>query len=245
MAAKSTIGKGTATAGTSNNNGEDFVNQINRLALEVGRKHGYDHADAEVSVFKDFKVQWTRSYQYISFKVSDYMEGASDEAIAGLFDTLFSRIEGKDASYSKAMRDFCLSAEFRQQHRGTYIKRCRSLNVEPQGDAKNLDESIERLKAKGLISGDDDIQLAWTSAVNQRAASCSVLFRVIAVSDQLDYADVPDDVLDYAIYTQYIKIVKGAEVFGYTSEVFTREEERKFEGYKEIERTLDRMNLFL
>jgi len=56
---------------------------------------------------------------------------------------------------------------------------------------------------------------------------------------------IPDFVIDFAIYSQYLRIIKGAEVFGFTTEVYTREEERKFERYREAERMLDKMSLYL
>ena len=69
--------------------------------------------------------------------------------------------------------------------------------------------------------------------------------RLIAVSDVLDDAEIPDFVVDYAVYSQYLKIVKGAHVFGFTTEVYTRDEEKRFAKYKEAERMLNKMSLCL
>ena len=226
---------------------ETKADELNRAFQKVGKQHGYESVSAEFAVFKDFKVQWSRSYRYISFKVSDYMEDAPYDAFEALAGTLFAKIERREeVPYKRAMRDWVLSPEFSANKRFKYIHRSRNVTGTPVGYERDLRDSLKRLKEMGLIEGDEGIELSWTSdGNNQRAASCSVLFRLIVVSNQLDDRNVPDFVVDFAVYSQYLKIVKGSEVFGFTTEVYTREEERKFEKYHEAEKMLDRMSLYL
>jgi hypothetical protein len=98
----------------------------------------------------------------------------------------------------------------------------------------------------GLIDPAAGIRVVWTmNSDNQRAASCSVLFKVVAVNIHLDDPEVPDEVLDYAVYTQWLRITEGAKVFGKSTEVYTRPQEEKYPKFHEAENYLDNLNLFL
>ena len=214
---------------------------------DVGRKFGYEYVTAEFGTFRDFKVQWSRSYKMIRFRVSDYMEDAPYEAFESLAGTLYARIEGREeVPYKKAMREWVLSPQFAERKRFRYINRSRNITGTAQGYERNLNDSVDRLVEMGLINRSKGVEVSWTvDGSSPRAASCSVLFKLIVVSNQLDDLNIPDFVVDYAVYSQYLRIVKGAEVFGFTTEVYTREEEKRFEKYHEAERMLDKMSLYL
>ncbi len=223
------------------------LEDLNRAFQKIGKQYGYETVTAEFAVFKEFKVQWNRTYKYISFKVSDYMEDAPYDAYESLAGTLFAKIDGREeVPYKRAMRDWVLAPEFSRNKRYKYIHRARNVTGSPRGFERDLGDSVRRLQEMGLIDGDAGIELSWTSDGNtQRAASCSVLFRLIVVSNQLDDLNIPDFVVDFAVYSQFLKIVKGAEVFGFTTEVYTREDEKKFGRYREAEKMLDKMSLYL
>lgn len=231
----------------STENETTAAEDLNRAFQKVGLKYGFESVTAEFAVFKEFKVQWNRAYRFISFRVSDYMEDAPYEAYEALAGTLFAKIEGREeVPYKKAMRDWVLAPEFSASKRYKYVHRARNITGSPAGYERDLRDSLKRLQEMGLIENDAGIELTWTSDGNTpRAASCSVLFRLIVVSNQLDDLNVPDFVVDFAVYSQYLKIVKGAEVFGFTTEVYTREEEKKFEKYRDAEKMLDKMSLYL
>ena len=214
---------------------------------EVGKAYGYENVTAVFGAFKDFKVQWTRNYRMAQFRVGDYLEGAPKEAFTGLANTLFARITGKeDVPYSEEMREYVLAPEFAQKWRGLYISRSQSLTRVAQGDERNLLDSVNRLAEAGLIDPSEDIQVCWTKDNSSpRAASCSVLFKLIAVNRTLDDADIPDFVVDYAVYTQWLRITEGRKVFGVSQDVFTRNKETKFENYEGAERLLDKLCLYL
>lgn len=223
------------------------LEDANMTFQKVGKEYGYDTVTVEFIAFKEFKVQWSRGCRFIHFRLSDYLRDAPREVLEGLASTIFSRISGKEEiPYSKAMRDWALAPEFSETRRPTYRNRSRNISDTPQGNERNLLDSVDRLVAMGLIEEDANFELVWAKGdKTNKAASCSVLMRLITVSDKLDDANLPDFVIDFAIYSQYLRIVKGAEVFGITTEVFTREEERKFEKYREAEKMLDKMCLYL
>lgn len=219
---------------------------MNAAFRKVGREYGFENVSAEFTDFGDFKVQWSRSYRFAHFRVSDYLDDAPKEVFEGLAATLFAKIAGKEeVPYGKRMRDWVLSPDFSKNRRQTYIERSTGITGESKGNERDLQDSVDRLAEMGLIDPSENFQVSWKLGDRQKAASCSLLMRLIAVSEKLDDAELPDYVVDYAVYSQYLKIVKGAQVFGFTTEVYTREEERKFGKYREAERLLGKMALTL
>lgn len=224
------------------------LEKANEAFQKVGTEYGYETVSVEFVAFKEFKVQWSRSYKYAHFRLSDYLKDAPAEAFMSLAQTIFAKISGKEEiPYGKAMRSWALSQEFSESKRPLYISRSKNFITDTKGSERTLEDSLERLRDMGLVEGDtSDIQMVWVKqARSGKAASCSVLMRLIAVSDALDDADIPDFVIDFAVYSQYLRIRRGAEVFGITGEVYTREDERRFEKYREAERMLDKLNMYL
>ena len=223
------------------------VEALNKAFQAAGRQYGYESVTAEFALFKEFNVQWTRSRRIAHFKVSDYMEDAPYEVLEALACSLLARIDGREeVPYKKAMRDWVLAPGFSETKRPKYIERSRNVTGSRIGQERNLQDSFDRLEKMGLFDRSKGVEAIWTTdTASPKAASCSVLFKLIVVSNQLDDLNVPEYVVDYAVYSQYLKIVKGAEVFGFTTEVYTREEEKMFDRYHEAERMLDRMALYL
>ena len=213
---------------------------------DVGRRHGYEKVEAEFAQFREFKVQWQRSYKWAAFRVSDYLMDADAAVFEGLAETLFSRITGREETpYDEAMRTFVTAPCFAEEKRPVYLRRSRNLTRTSTGIGRDLADSVQRLRDLGLWKGNDDIQCVWSTGVRlRRAASCSVLMKLISVNDLLDDPDIPDMAVDFAVYSQYLRIVKGQEVFG-RGEIFTREEERLFPAYRDAERLLDKLCLFV
>ena len=49
----------------------------------VGSRHGYEDVGAEFAALEDFKVRWQRSYNWIRFTVSDYLDRVPDDVLGG------------------------------------------------------------------------------------------------------------------------------------------------------------------
>ena len=58
--------------------------RIESVFQETGKHFGYRDVTVEVAEFKDFKVQWKRSYDWIVFRISDYIEDAPEAVIEDL-----------------------------------------------------------------------------------------------------------------------------------------------------------------
>ena len=220
--------------------------ELSRAFQEVGEKYGYNNVTAEFANFTHLKVRWTRSYKTAEFRVSDYLLDADVKVLEDLANTLYSRIAGSNCQYAESMRDWALNPEFSKNKRPVYLRRSRNLTRTSIGTTRNLQDSLTRLEEAGFIEKDSNVEVVWSTNKNsRRAGGCSVLMRLISISDELDSQDVPDYLVDYAVYCQYLRIIHGARTFGVSDDINTRDDERKYPRYREAENLLDKMCLFI
>lgn len=220
------------------------VDRANEIFGKVGKEYGYENVTVNFTAFQQFKVQWSRSYNWIEFRVSNYMKDAPSEILESLAVSLFERISGKKGEYSDEFKAYVLAPEFSQKHRPTFIKRGRYLYDD--GEHKNLEDSVERLVKVGLLPEDHNIEVVWNHSYGTHMASTySVLMRTVMINYLLDEQDTPDEVLDYVVYHQYLTIEAGSKTFGTDETIDIGEDLEKFERHSEIEEMLDDMGLAL
>lgn len=219
---------------------------MNDVFRKVGKNYGYENVSADFVSFKQFKLQWQRSFNCIAFRVSDYMVDAPEDVMEDLADSIFAKIAGKEGLYSANMRSWVLSDDFSTSKRPVFIQRGRYLSKNAKGKNKNLDDSIKRLVLNGLLRPDHNIKAVWNRDTrSDLAATYSVLMRTIMISSILDEPDTPDDVLDYVIYHQYLRICEGARTFGTNEEPAIDLDDRMYVGHEEAEKELDKLCLAL
>ncbi len=213
----------------------------------VGKEFGYDSVDAEFVAFREFKVRWQRSYKWASFKVSDYLMDAPEEVIEALARTLFGKIAGKhDVPYSEEMIAWATSKDFVKYKQPVYLRRSRGITKSPKGEVRDLEESMARLANAGLAEKDPDLVLTWTKEKNIRKVGyCSVLMKVIAISSVFDNGEIPEFVLDYVVYHEYLHASRGMKAFGRAHDLDFREDEIRFPRYKEAEEWLNRLCMYV
>lgn len=68
--------------------------ELSEIVAKIAADYGYKDAVAGFQPFKDFKIRWTRTQDWIRMDVSDYLESADEEIIASIVDTLFRKIKG-------------------------------------------------------------------------------------------------------------------------------------------------------
>ena len=212
----------------------------------IGGQHGYENVSADFVAFKQFKVQWQRSYNWIAFRISDYMMDAPENVMEGLAESIFEKIDGKKGLYPSDMCDWVLSDEFSIRKRPTFIKRGRYLSDGPVGKYKNLNDSIRRLVDEGLIPPDHNMMVIWNNdRRNDYASTYSVLMRTVMVSAALDDDEVDDTTLDYVVYHQYHQILEGTRTFGTDEDIQTSRPEKGYRWFMEAENQLNRLSLAL
>ncbi len=191
---------------------------LNRAMRKAGIRNGFEDISAEFSAFRDFKLKWTRSYKWISFEVSDYLRNAPEHVMQSLAETVFARIRGEDrTAYSEEVCDYLNSKEFLEENQGMYLKRFRGISETARGESVDLLNCYRRLAERGLVEYDPDLVIRWSSVGDRsrKVGRSSVLVRTIVMNPALDSEDVPEEVLDYALYSQICHVNLG---FGPTRE---------------------------
>ena len=185
---------------------------LNRALQNAGRRNGFEDITAEFAAFRDFKLKWTRSYKWISFEVSDYLRSAPENVIESLAETVFARIRGEDrATYSEEVCDYLNSKEFLEENQRMYLKRYMGISDSPCGENVDLLDCYRRLTEHGLVEHDPRLVIRWSSTEdrNRKVGRSSVLMRTIVMNPVLDTDGIPEDVLDYALYTQICRMNLG------------------------------------
>lgn len=95
--------------------------QLTAMVQRIGQEFNYKDASAGFEEFRDFKVRWKRSYQWIELEVSDYLQQAPESVVEHLLRCIFSKIRGDDVDYPDDVVDYIDSDEFRAANRTTYL----------------------------------------------------------------------------------------------------------------------------
>lgn len=171
---------------------------IQDVFAAVGAEYGYDDVTVGFAQFKDVKLRWQRSFRWISFQVSDLIEGADDSVYEALARTIFARLRGDEPD-----PDGLLSIqEYARTHtKGHYIDR-----HTPVKTGRDLTVCLTRLAEAGFIDPADNLTATWTNdRFGSALARSSAIYRHILVSASAD--DLPDAALDYLIYRHAVRIL--------------------------------------
>ena len=204
---------------------------LNRAMRNAGIRNGFEDITAEFAAYRDFKLKWTRSYKWISFEVSDYLRNAPEHVIQSLAETVFARIRGDNgAAYSEEVCDYLNSQEFLDGNQKQYLKRFRGISDSPKGESVDLLDCYRRLAEQELVEYDPRLVFRWGSSEDRsgKVGRSSVLMRTIVMNPALDSEDVPEEILDYALYTQICHVNLG---FGPTRENDTERYEEMLDKY--------------
>lgn len=183
--------------------------RLTNIFSKVGKEYKYDTVQAEFMNFTEVKVRWQRGYGWLNLQIPDYMVDAPDEVLGGLARAIFERLTGSKGDYPKEVLAWFTSPEFSKEKSRIYMSRNPQYLNTVEGKTKNLNDSYKRLADAGLIPYDPTITLTWEMEGSQKMAHCSVLMRVVAVSERLDKDDVPDSILDYCLYHELCHILVG------------------------------------
>ena len=182
-----------------------------RAMQNAGKRNGFEDIQAEFAAFRDFKLKWTRSYKWISFEVSDYLRNAPEGVMESLAETIFAKMRGEGKTeYSREVCDYLNSDGFLKENQGTYLRRYRGVTDSPRGESIDLMDSYRRLVESGLVEDDPRIAIRWSGTdIRRSVGRSSVLMRTVIVNPALDTDAIPEDVLDYALYTLICRVNLG------------------------------------
>lgn len=203
---------------------------VREIFATVGREYGYEDVEVDFVPYRDMKVRWQRTTEWISFSVSDYLMGAPTLVLEDFARLLFKKIAGEKADWSDRFRVYICDGGFVEKNRPLLLKRFKG--VKPAGEHRchSLEDSIDRLMAEGLISDVDEIDLRYASGMH-RASHVSVVMRTVIISDRLDSEDVPEYVLDAQVYKGICQVMAGFD----SGEEAHQECERRIKRYSLME----------
>lgn len=73
--------------------------ELDMIAKNVASKYDYDECKAHFCRFADLKIKWTRSYNWIDFRVPDYLNTAPAEVIEKILDFMMGKITRRSVAY--------------------------------------------------------------------------------------------------------------------------------------------------
>lgn len=179
--------------------------RLKEIASNVATRYGYKDASAEFTPFKDFKVKWTRAFEWISFEISDYLEGAPDDALESLFVTVFERIKGDvTKEYGDALVTYLTSEGFRNANRDLFIDRQRFIE-----GGESITDAVGIIEEKGLYPEElsKDLFIGTFQCDRQSIPRISVLFRAIAIPSSMENLDTME--LARTIYHEICVVQAG------------------------------------
>ncbi len=212
----------------------------------VGKEYGYTDVEAEFVAYRDFKVKWSRNYHWISFQVSDYLNGAPAEVIDKLATTIYGKIRGDNAPYPQEVLDWLTDPEFVRTKQPLFLKRYIGLSLDGDGLFKNLHDGYQRLVERDLLNEDPDLFLGWSRPNRSRTVGRSnILMKVVAMSPVLDDPAISDDLLDYCLYSQVAHVAMGFDPTSKSRGVEYDDMLSKYPNRSEMESELRRMGMHI
>jgi len=210
---------------------------------QVGRRFGFDQIEASYYPFKEFKTTWERMGSEVTFKVTDYLQGAGDDIHQDFATCLFTRIQRQRREvYTPKVRDFLRSEGFVRMNQEKYLRRSRNLTLSSFGTVYDLEVLLGSLRRKGLVEDGTGTFLSWTDKPNRfRMGYCSVLMKVVAISSALDRADVPDYVAEYVLYHEMLHLKMGTDSLRSYHDADFKREERRYPRWREAENWLKKV----
>ena len=174
---------------------------IQNIFADVGADYGFNAVCVKLTTRKNFTAKWQRSYNWIAFDLSDYVEYAPAEAIRGLARSIFSRISGKGESYGQEFIDYVMSEWFLAMMQPRFIKRNHAVADD------ELDDIVAGLDAP------EGTAFAVTDSKSHDRITFSVLLRTVLVPKRIIEDCDEDDVRDY-IASKLVELAYGIEHFG-------------------------------
>ena len=189
----------------------DKEGMLNRIFVTEGEKYGYNEVTAGFSSEKNLKVSWIRTGTWIDIWLSDYLEDAPKEVLESVAETVFRRIciHTKEP-YSDELVEYVTGELFLEKNRPIYLSRISGVSKGTKGRHHDLMNSYQRLVRDGMIEYDPDIVIRWAPLWDGKSVGqSSVLMKTVCLNRRLDCIYVPDDLIDFALYSQLVFVNEG------------------------------------
>ena len=155
--------------------------KMEQIAQQVGQEFGFKQVSAHYEPFRDFKVRWHKTSEWIAFSVSDYMQALTQKAIEDVLTQIFRKMRGDESMYSKNAIKQLTSDKFCEANRYTYIGR-HSTPLTGGEDVKRLQDLIDECREEMGMENDVIACIAHDPDVERVGLKGSNLMRVITFS---------------------------------------------------------------
>ena len=221
--------------------------QLSDMFDELGKSYGFKRTTASFTEYRDVKVNWTRSTNgegsWIDFMISDYLRDVPADLVRQIGETILYRTTHptEDVPLPPAVNKYLANDDFSKKHRDTYLSRLETTNDGPHGEAKCLDKLWNELIDEGYVDSDDDMQLVWGFCGKNKPCMVSTLMKVIVMSDYLDDGYVPDDVIKFLLYYEYLFYKEGLYYFDSGEKIDREKIMRKYPDCAKLRNTIRSM----
>ncbi len=148
----------------------------------------------------------------IHLRLSDHLQGAPDDALAGVMGMLLCRLWGwperRVAAPLRAAYDAFVRAERAEEARGRSRQARGRKHLEPVGQHRSLVESFLRVSMEMDVVLPQPPRLGWSQRDSRRRfGHWDADHNAIIISQALDDPKVPEFVLDFVVYHELLHIV--------------------------------------
>ena len=186
---------------------KEYEERFEKIVSNLCSKYGL-YGSGVFCDFKDFKYQWSlyKDERYLEVRASDYVIDAPDDVLYNLTESVMTKQILYRNNYTDKLVPYSaetikwLTSGLGKEKQDLYISRGKLEYNE------RLDERIQYLKDKGLITV-DDIVAVHRSNVHD-IVRYSILFGIICVDD--DMLVLSDPELDFILYStqEFIRVMR-------------------------------------
>lgn len=151
------------------------------IAQQIGQEFGFKEVSAHYEPYRDLKVRWQRTEEWIAFSVSDYLQALTPKGVEDVFTQIFRKMRGDESNYSKNAIKQLTSDMFCEANRYTFIGR-HSTPLTGGEDVKKLQDLIDECREEMGIEDDVIACIAHDPDVVRAGFRCSSLMKVIVFS---------------------------------------------------------------
>ncbi len=184
----------------------------------------------------------------LEVKVSDLLSDAPSKVLTALAYILVSKIKRKDCPkiHQKIYRLWINSPEINLRHHTIKKVRGHKAVHKPLGSAYDLEVLFENINDKYFSSVLSMPALCWGSRITTRKyGHYDYSKHAILISKSLDDVKVPQFVAEFVLYHEMLHIIHDVKQSDYQSRCHHRdfrEDEKKFERYKDAEKWLKKLS---
>ncbi len=184
---------------------------LNGIFSRIGNEFGYSSVFASFVESADLKIKWARTGSMIEFWITDYLSDAPENVLESLARTVFGRMrDDMDSPYGNELIEYLTTEEFLKRYQPIYLSRKTNASATPVGRFKDLRKCVDRLIERDMVKPLPNTYIGWLPAgLGDGASISSPVMRSIFVNSKLDSPDTPDDVLDFCVYMQMVKLEIG------------------------------------